>query len=123
MPGVRTLPITPGMTAGVHQVGTPMLPLAVLALSLAAPPATNNDIREKAMGNENRKPTSEEQAKMEGLVEQAMKDGAWGLSTGLIYNPGTYSETEEIIGLARAAAKYKGMYASHIRDESTGLLV
>jgi len=85
--------------------------------------ATHNDIREKAMGNENRKPTSEEQAKMEGLVEQAMKDGAWGLSTGLIYNPGTYSETEEIIGLAKAAGKHDGLYASHIRDESGGLLV
>jgi N-acyl-D-aspartate/D-glutamate deacylase len=60
---------------------------------------------------------------MEGLVEQAMKDGAWGLSTGLIYNPGTYSETVEIVGLAKAAAKHKGIYASHIRDEGTGLLV
>ncbi|MCU0706490.1 MAG: D-aminoacylase [Fimbriiglobus sp.] len=85
--------------------------------------ATHNNIREQAMGNENRKPTSAEQAKMEALVDQAMKDGAWGLSTGLIYNPGTYSETEEIIGLAKAAGKHQGIYASHIRDEGTGLLV
>jgi N-acyl-D-aspartate/D-glutamate deacylase len=84
--------------------------------------ATHNSIREQAMGNENRKPTSDEQKKMEELVDKAMADGAWGLSTGLIYNPGTYSETEEIIGLAKAAGKHHGIYASHIRDESTGLL-
>lgn len=85
--------------------------------------ATHNSIREQAMGNENRKPTAAEQKKMEELVTKAMTDGAWGLSTGLIYNPGTYSETEEIIGLAKAAAKHNGIYASHIRDEGSGLLV
>jgi N-acyl-D-aspartate/D-glutamate deacylase len=85
--------------------------------------ATHNSIREQVMRNENRKPSSEEQTKMEGLVDQAMKDGAWGLSTGLIYNPGTYSETQEIIGLAKAAGRHGGIYASHIRDEGSGLLV
>jgi N-acyl-D-aspartate/D-glutamate deacylase len=55
-------------------------------------------------------------------VDKAMTDGAWGLSTGLIYNPGTYSETVEIIGLAKAAGKNGGIYASHIRDEGSGLL-
>lgn len=83
----------------------------------------HNDVRAAVMGNENRKPTVAEQQKMEKLVEKAMADGAWGLSTGLIYNPGTYSETEEIIGLAKVAAKHNGLYASHIRNEGTGLLV
>lgn len=84
--------------------------------------ATHNSIREQVMKNENRKPSAAEQAKMEELVDKAMADGAWGLSTGLIYNPGTYSETAEIVGLAKAAHQHGGMYASHIRDEGSGLL-
>jgi N-acyl-D-amino-acid deacylase len=55
---------------------------------------------------------------MRALVEQAMKDGAIGLSTGLIYLPGTFAKTEEIIELARVAARCDGIYASHIRSES-----
>src|SRR5262249_6314115 len=47
---------------------------------------------------------------------------AWGLSTGLIYTPGTYAKTDELIALAKVAAKYNGHYASHIRDEGLGLL-
>ncbi len=56
------------------------------------------------------------------LVEKAMKDGACGLSTGLIYNPGTYAKTDEIVALAKVAAKHGGLYASHIRNEAGGLL-
>lgn len=82
----------------------------------------HNDVRQKVMGNVNRLPTSAEQEQMEKLVEQGMKDGAWGLATGLIYNPGTYAKTEEIIGLAKMAARHHGIYASHIRDEGSGLL-
>ena len=77
----------------------------------------HNDVRRAVMGTANRKATEEELAKMETLVEQAMKDGAAGLSTGLIYIPGTYSTTEEVVRLAKAASKYKGVYASHMRDE------
>ncbi|MDQ3845717.1 MAG: amidohydrolase family protein, partial [Bacteroidota bacterium] len=55
--------------------------------------------------------------KMEALVAQAMQDGAVGFSTGLIYIPGTYSKTEEIIRLAKAAAQYHGVYTTHMRDE------
>lgn len=77
----------------------------------------HNDVRKAVMGTANRKATEEELKKMEALVEQGMKDGAVGLSTGLIYIPGTYSNTEEIVRLAKAAAKYKGVYASHMRDE------
>ena len=74
------------------------------------------------MKNANRPPTAEELKKMEELVEQGMKDGAWGLSTGLIYNPGTYAKTDELIALAKVAAKHGGFYASHIRDEGAGVL-
>jgi N-acyl-D-amino-acid deacylase len=82
----------------------------------------HNDVRMKVMGNSNRDPTPEELRRMEDLVEEGMRAGAWGLSTGLIYNPGTYSKTEEIVALAKVAAKYDGFYASHIRDESSGVL-
>jgi N-acyl-D-amino-acid deacylase len=77
----------------------------------------HNDVRKAAMGSANRDPNEEEMKKMEGIVEQAMKDGAVGLSTGLIYIPGTYSKTEEIVRLAKIASKYNGVYASHMRDE------
>jgi N-acyl-D-amino-acid deacylase len=82
----------------------------------------HNSVREAAMGNANRRPTAAEQTKMEELVEQAMKEGAWGLATGLIYNPGTYAKTDELIALAKVSARHGGHYASHIRNEGTGLL-
>lgn len=84
--------------------------------------APHNSIRNRVMGNANRLPTADELAKMEALVDQAMRDGTWGLATGLIYNPGTYSKTDEVVALAKVAAKHGGLYASHIRDEGTGLL-
>ena len=81
----------------------------------------HNTVRRLAMGLDNRLATPEEQKKMEELVAQAMKDGAVGLSTGLIYLPGMYSNTEEVIGLAKAAANYNGVYASHIRNEENNV--
>ena len=81
----------------------------------------HNTVRRQAMGLDNRLATAEEQKKMEELVAQAMKDGAVGLSTGLIYLPGMYSNTDEVIGLARSAAGYNGVYASHIRNEENGV--
>lgn len=77
----------------------------------------HNSVRRAVMGDAQRDPSVEEQKQMELLVEKAMKDGAVGLSTGLIYVPGTYSKTEEVVGLGKAASKYNGVYASHIRDE------
>jgi N-acyl-D-aspartate/D-glutamate deacylase len=82
----------------------------------------HNAVRQQVVGNFNRPPTADELKKMEDLVERGMRDGAWGLSTGLIYNPGTYAKTDELIALARVAARYHGFYASHIRNESAGLL-
>ncbi len=84
--------------------------------------APHNSIRAAAMGNANRPPTPDELKKMEELTERAMRDGTWGLATGLIYNPGTYAKTDEIVALAKVAAKHGGLYASHIRNESGGLL-
>ncbi len=82
----------------------------------------HNAVREKVMKNSNRAPTEAELTKMASLIEHGMTDGAWGLSTGLIYTPGSYSKTDELIALARAAAKHGGLYASHIRDEGVGVL-
>lgn len=90
-------------------------PLAVNLATLIG----HNSVRSKVMGLDNRDPTADEQAKMNDLVEQGMKDGAVGLATGLIYVPGTYSKTGEVVELAKAASKYGGTYASHIRDEGT----
>ncbi len=78
----------------------------------------HNTVRGKAMGGSfMRPPSADELDKMKGCVDDAMKDGAVGLSTGLIYLPGTYSKTEEIIELAKVAAKHDGIYASHQRHE------
>jgi len=82
----------------------------------------HNSIRAQVMGNANRAPTMDELKQMTELVEQQMKDGCWGLSTGLIYTPGTYAKTDEILALAKVAAKHGGFYASHIRNENTALL-
>ena len=88
-------------------------PLAVNLATLIG----HNSVRGKAMGLDNRAPTSEEQAAMNSIVEQAMKDGAVGFSTGLIYVPGTFSKTDEVVELAKVASRFGGTYASHIRDE------
>jgi N-acyl-D-amino-acid deacylase len=77
----------------------------------------HNDVRKKVMGRANRDATPEEMKQMEIIVDKAMRDGAVGLSTGLIYIPGTYTKTPEIVALAKIAAKYNGVYASHMRDE------
>jgi N-acyl-D-amino-acid deacylase len=79
----------------------------------------HNTVRQLVMNRDNRIPTNEEQLKMEALVEQAMQQGALGLSTGLIYIPGTFAKADEVVGLAKAAAKHNGIYASHIRNEES----
>ncbi len=82
----------------------------------------HNDVRKAAMGSAKRDPTEEEMKKMEAIVEQAMKDGAVGMSTGLIYIPGTYSKTEEVVRLAKVASRYHGVYTSHMRDEGDSVI-
>lgn len=77
----------------------------------------HNSVRREVMGTSNRLANDEEIAKMQALVDQAMRDGAVGFSTGLIYIPGTYSDTREVVALGKAAGKYNAVYASHMRDE------
>ncbi|MCD2424666.1 D-aminoacylase [Niabella pedocola] len=79
----------------------------------------HNDVRKAVLGRANRAPSAEELKKMETLIMQAMKDGAVGLSTGLIYIPGTYAHSDEIIALAKVAARYHGVYATHMRSEGS----
>lgn len=80
----------------------------------------HNTVRSKAMGGTfDRPPTAEELQQMKSLVERAMKDGAVGLSTGLIYLPGVFAKTEEIVELAKVASAYGGIYASHMRYEDS----
>src|SRR5699024_12260747 len=74
--------------------------------------------RKMVMRMEDREATDEEMDEMEQLVEEGMKHGAFGLSTGVFYSPRSYASTEEIAGLAKVAAEYGGVYQSHIRDES-----
>jgi N-acyl-D-amino-acid deacylase len=75
-------------------------------------------VREYVLGHENRPPTPDELRRMQQLVDEAMRHGALGVSTALIYAPGNYAQTDELIALARIAAKYHGIYASHMRNES-----
>jgi N-acyl-D-amino-acid deacylase len=75
-----------------------------------------------AMGFARRAPSAGELDTMTGLVAESMEDGAWGLSSGLIYAPGSYAETAELVAFARAAARAGGVYASHIRGEGPTLL-
>ena len=79
-------------------------------------------LRVAAMGFAQRAPEAAELRRMQGWLTAAMEDGAWGLSTGLIYAPGSYAATEEIVALAKVAARHRGIYASHIRGEGATLL-
>ncbi len=76
-------------------------------------------VREAVIGDEDRAPTPAELQQMKALVAQAMKDGAMGISTALIYPPGHYAKTEELIELSKVAAQYGGIYASHMRSEGS----
>jgi N-acyl-D-amino-acid deacylase len=73
--------------------------------------------REMVIGDVNRVPTAAEMREMEAIVDQAMREGAIGIGSSLIYVPAMYSTTEELINLSRVAARYGGVYFSHIRDE------
>ncbi|WP_069131142.1 N-acyl-D-amino-acid deacylase family protein [Rhodohalobacter halophilus] len=78
----------------------------------------HGSVRREVLGQENRAPNAGELERMKSIVEEGMKAGAFGLSSGLFYTPAAYAETEEVIELAKVASKYNGVYSSHIRDES-----
>jgi N-acyl-D-amino-acid deacylase len=82
----------------------------------------HNTIRERVMGLANRAPTAPELERMKQMVARGMRDGAFGLSTGLKYLPGAFSKTDEVVALARVAAESGGIYTSHLREEGLGLI-
>ena len=79
-------------------------------------------IRSEVIGSVNRTATADEIARMEALVDQGMRDGALGLSTGLFYVPGTFTPTSEVIALAKVAGRYGGIHTSHQRDDASKVL-
>ena len=82
----------------------------------------HNTIRREVMGTADRAPTAAELEKMKGMVATAMKEGAFGISTGLRYIPGTFSKVDEVIALSKVAAASGGIYTSHLREEGLGLI-
>ncbi len=92
--------------------------LAINVASLAGHAA----LRMAVMGLEDRRPSSSELVRMQELLAEAMEAGAFGLSTGLVYPPGCFADTEEIISLCQVVARYRGLYASHVRGERETIL-
>jgi N-acyl-D-aspartate/D-glutamate deacylase len=114
-------------TLAVGQDGSSPYPIREYLAKRRANPSTVNvavlvghaTIRRQVMGDDFRRPaTAAEIRKMEALVDQEMRDGAIGLSSGLEYEVGSYASTEEVVSLARVAGKHGGFYISHIRDEA-----
>ena len=110
--------------------GDSPLPLSESLEAIAAlPPAVNfgtyvghGSIRGLIVGEDDRPPTEKELQLMQEQVALGMQEGAFGLSSGLIYTPGRFAATEEVIELARVAGEYDGMYISHMREEGLALL-
>jgi dihydroorotase/N-acyl-D-amino-acid deacylase len=82
----------------------------------------HNTIRREVMGTEDRAPTADELERMKAMVAKGMDDGAFGMSTGLRYIPGAFSETDEVVELSKVAAERGGIYTSHLRDEGMQLI-
>ncbi len=87
-----------------------------------APLVGHGNLRKMVIGYENCPPTARELQRMKNTLAEAMRQGAFGMSTGLIYPPGSYSKTTEIIELAKVASSFGGIYTSHIRNEGNRLL-
>jgi dihydroorotase/N-acyl-D-amino-acid deacylase len=106
------------------------LPLADAFAKLEANPASINfgafvghgAVREKVVGQDDRPPTAGEIKAMRAVVDQAMRQGAFGLSSGLVYTPGSFGQTDEIIELAKVAGQHGGIYISHMRNEALEVL-
>ena len=81
----------------------------------------HSTIRRAVVGHEDRKPTTEEMEQMKAVLREGMENGAFGLSYGLIYAPGCYADTEELIEMAKVVAEYNGVIAAHIRNEGDRL--
>ncbi len=114
------------LIASLHSGDQPW-PLDEYASSLEVAPnvgffSGHTWVRKQVLGMENRAPDNDELQAMRDLVEETMKQGALGLSTGLLYVPANYAETEEVIELAKIASRYGGIYVTHMRNEGTGLI-
>ena len=123
MPGRATGGILAGLDGGFHDLD------GYFEKVLSGRPAINNmmlvghnTVRELVMGMEKRKPTRDEMKAMKDHVEHAIEQGACGFSTGLIYRPGRWSDTEEVIELAAAAQPFDALYTTHMRNEGDHLL-
>jgi dihydroorotase/N-acyl-D-amino-acid deacylase len=107
--------------------GSSPIPIAAFLAKVAATRISPNfatfigqgSVREAVMGNVDRKATPDEIARMKEIVRQGMRDGAFGLSSGLFYTPGTFTPTEEVVSLAALAGEMGGIYISHMRDEAS----
>ncbi|AIE85354.1 N-acyl-D-amino-acid deacylase family protein [Fimbriimonas ginsengisoli] len=112
-------------TAVVGEDGGSALPVSKFFTQLEQHPASINfasftgqgTIRQAVLGNDQRKPTAAELKRMKELVDQDMRAGALGLSTGLEYEPNRYADTAEIVELTKVAARHHGIYISHVRNE------
>ena len=131
--GFSTIPNEPGrayMPGDISGPGSEWTDLdSYFAACMAKNPAINNAmlvghnrIRAHVVGLEKRLATAEELAEMRGHVAQAMEQGAVGFSTGLIYEPGRYSDTDEVVALASECRPFGGVYATHMRNEGDKLL-
>jgi N-acyl-D-amino-acid deacylase len=87
-----------------------------------APLVGHGALRIAVMGLENRPPNREEMDEMKRLLGEMLSQGAWGMSTGLVYPPGSFTRTDELIELAGVLARHRALYASHIRNEGPTLL-
>jgi N-acyl-D-amino-acid deacylase len=114
-------------TALLGQDGSSPFPVREYLARRQATPTTLNvallvghaTIRRQVMGDDFKRPASRDEiARMEALADREMRDGATGLSSGLEYEVGSYASTEEVVSLARVAARHRGFYISHIRDEA-----
>jgi N-acyl-D-amino-acid deacylase len=122
MDGVTTV-VTGNCGGSWRNLGEAFARLEKLGLGLNVSSLVgHNTVRREIMGTVNRPATPDELERMQALVDQGMRDGAVGFSTGLIYIPGTYSDSDEVVALANAAAKHNGIYASHMRDEGARVL-
>jgi N-acyl-D-amino-acid deacylase len=110
-----------GLTWNWNSFGDYLAQMDRIALNVI-PFVGHGTVRIAVMGFDNAAPKADELAQMKRSIAQAMDEGAWGLSTGLIYPPGVFAQTQEIVELSREAAARGGLYFSHIRGEGATLL-
>ncbi len=117
--------LTPGLDIDItwESMGDYLETLRDSGIALNVVPLIGHStVRGSVMGYDNVQPTPDQLAEMVRQMEESMQQGGRGLSTGLIYPPGCFAESDEVVALAKAAAKYGGIYASHIRNEGDDVL-